>query len=114
MDQTRRLLPLAAIAAGAGIAARPAAACEPDAMDAHLTAVCNGALAPARTALEAALAHATPEERIAVQRALTVADANCTTGDPLAGARIAANLARVAGRIEGRAGLKPEDLDALA
>jgi hypothetical protein len=83
-------------------------------MDAHLTAVCNGALAPARAALEAALAHATPEERIAMQRALTVADATCTTGDPVAGARIAANLARVAGRIEGRAGLQPKDLDALA
>jgi hypothetical protein len=85
MDQTSRLLPLAAIAAGAGIAARPAVACEPDAMDAHLTAVCNGALAPARAALEGALVHATPEERVAMQRALIVADTTCTTGDPVAG-----------------------------
>ncbi len=114
MDQTRRLLPLAALAAGAATLARPAAACDPDAMDAHLTAVCDGALAPARAALEAALPHATPEERLALQRALTLANTTCTTGDPVQGARIAANLARIAGRIEGRAGLKPNDLDALA
>ncbi len=114
MDRTRRLLPLAALAAGAALSARPAAACDPDAMDAHLTAVCDGALAPARAALEAALPHATPEERMALQRALTVANSTCTAGDPVAGARIAANLARIAGRIEGRAGLNPADLDALA
>jgi hypothetical protein len=113
MDRTRRLLPLAALA-GATLAARPAAACDPDAMDAHLTQVCDGALAPARAALEAALPHATPEERMAMQRALTIAGTTCTTGDPVAGARIAANLARIAGRIEGRAGLAPGDLDALA
>lgn len=116
MDQTRRILPLAALGAAAAglLAARPAAACDPEAMDAHLTAVCDGALAPARAALEAALPHATPEERMAMQRALTVAGSTCTTGDPVAGARIAANLARIAGRIEGRAGLAPTDLDALA
>lgn len=114
MDRTRRLLPLATLAAGAAMAARPAAACDPDAMDAHLTAVCDGALAPARAALEAALPHATPQERMALQRALTVANTTCTTGDPVAGARIAATLARIAGRIEGRAGLNPTDLDALA
>jgi hypothetical protein len=113
MDRTRRLLPLAAFA-GAALAATSAAACDPDAMDAHLTQVCDGALAPARAALEAALPHATPEEALAMQRALTVANTTCTTGDPVAGARIAANLARIAGRIEGRAGLKPTDLDALA
>jgi hypothetical protein len=49
-----------------------------------------------------------------MQRALSVANATCTTGDPVAGARIAATLARIAGRIEGRAGLAPSDLDALA
>jgi hypothetical protein len=116
MDRTRRALPIAALAgaAAATLAARPAAACDPDAMDAHLTAVCDGALAPARAALEAALPHATPEERMAMQRALTVAGTTCSTGDPVAGARIAANLARIAGRIEGRAGLAPGELDALA
>jgi hypothetical protein len=116
MDQSRRTLPLLALAgaAGAALAARPAAACDADAMDAHLTAVCDGALEPAKAALEAARPHATPEEIMALQRALTIANTTCTTGDPVAGARIAANLARIAGRIEGRAGLKPTDLDALA
>ena len=115
MDTTRRGLKLAALgAATLALAAKPAAACDPDAMDAHLTAVCDGALAPARAALEAALPHATPAERMALQRALSVANATCITGDPVAGARIAATLARIAGRIEGRAGLAPTDLDALA
>ena len=113
MDKTRRLLPLAALAGMGALAARPAAACDAEAMDAHLTAVCDGALEPARAALDAALAHATPEEKLAMQRALTIANATCTTGDPVAGARIAANLARLAGRIEGRAGLSPGDLDLL-
>jgi hypothetical protein len=113
MDKTRRLLPLAALAGVGALAARPAGACDPEAMDEHLTAVCDGALEPARLALEAALAHATPEEQLAMQRALTIANATCTTGDPVAGARIAANLARLAGRIEGRAGLRPGDLDLL-
>jgi hypothetical protein len=113
MDQTRRFLPLAALAGAAALAARPAGACDADAMDAHLTAVCDGALEPARLALEAALPHATPAERMAMQRALTLANTTCSSGDPVAGARIAANLARIAGRIEGRAGLSPTDLDAL-
>jgi hypothetical protein len=110
MNPIRRLLPLAALGAGAAALAQPAAACDQDAMDAHLTAVCDGALAPARAALEAALPHATAEERMAMQRALTIANMTCTTGDPVAGARIAARLAQLAGRIEGRAGLKPLDL----
>jgi hypothetical protein len=114
MNPTRRILPLAVLAGTGALAAQEAAACDPDAMDAHLTAVCDGALAPARAALQAALPHATAEERMALQRALTVANATCTTGDPVAGARIAATLARIAGRIEGRAGLPPGDLDALA
>ena len=116
MDETRRLLPLAALAslgAAATLAARPAAACDAEAMEAHLTAVCDGALEPARQALEAAMPHATPAERMAMQRALTIANSTCTTGDPVAGARIAANLARLAGRIEGRAGIDSMTLDLL-
>mgnify|MGYP006975173022 FL=1 len=113
MNETRRFLPLAALAGAAMLTARQAQACDAEAMDAHLTAVCDGALAPARAALDAALPHATPAERMAMQRALTLANTTCTTGDPVAGARIAANLARIAGRIEGRAGLNPADLDAL-
>ena len=115
MDPSRRVLPLAALAAAATAAlARPSQACDADAMDAHLTAVCDGALEPARLALAAALPHATPEESLALQRALTIAQGACTTGDPTAGARIAANLARLAGRIEGRAGVATLSLDPLA
>lgn len=77
---------------------------------------CDGAPAPApaRAALQAALPHATPAERLAMQRALTIANTTCTSGDPVAGARIAANLARIAGRIEGQVGIAATDLDALA
>ena len=46
MDQARRALPFAALAGAAALASGKAAACDPDAMDAHLTAVCDGALAP--------------------------------------------------------------------
>ena len=74
MNETRRVLPLAALAGAAALLARPAAACDAEAMDAHLTAVCDGALAPARAALEAALPHATPAERMAMQRALSIAE----------------------------------------
>jgi hypothetical protein len=110
MNEIRRILPLAALAGVAALAARPAAACEPDAMDAHLTAVCDGALGYARAAVEAALPHATPEERLAMQRSLTLANGVCSTGDPIEGARVAAGLARMAGRIEGRAGGNPLDI----
>jgi hypothetical protein len=115
MDQTRRLLPRAALAAGAAtlLLPRRAAACDAEAMEAHLTAVCDGALEPARRALEAAMPHATAAEQMAMQRALTIANSTCTTGDPVAGARIAANLARLAGRIEGRAGIDALTLDLL-
>ncbi|NKE43489.1 hypothetical protein HB662_01780 [Roseomonas frigidaquae] len=115
MNQTRRFLPLAAaaVATGSLLSSRRAAACDAEAMEAHLTAVCDGALAPARAALEAAMPHATPAETMAMQRALTIANATCTTGDPVAGARIAANLARLAGRIEGRAGVSPDSLEML-
>jgi hypothetical protein len=110
MDQTRRLLPLATLAGAAALVPRPAVGCDPDAMDAHLTAVCDGAIGYARAAVEAALPHATPEERAGMQRALSAANGVCSTGDPVAAARSAANLARMAGRIEGRAGGNPLDL----
>jgi len=117
MEETRsvrRTLGIAALASAAVALSRPAAACEPDAMDAYLSAVCDGALAPARAALETALPHATEAERVALERALAAASTAGSTGDPVAGARIAATLARIAGRIEGRAGMPPGDLDALA
>lgn len=114
MDRTRRLLPLAALAGAAAAAARPAAACDAEAMDAHLSAVCDGALAPARAALEAAWPFATMDERLALRRAFEAAAGACGTGDPVAGARIAAGIARYVGRIEGRAGRRPDELNDLA
>jgi hypothetical protein len=112
MTQTvsRRILPLAAAAVASGsalAAARPARACDPEALDAHLSAVCDAALAQARAALTAVLPHATPEERAQAEAALARAGAACNTGDPAEGARLAAGLARLAGHIEGRAGLAP-------
>lgn len=116
---SRRLVPTAAAALlGAAPAllagTRDARACDPEALDAYLSAVCDAALAPARAALEAALPHATEAERAAAERALAAASSACDTGDPQQGARLAAALSRLAGRIEGRAGLPSDDLDTLA
>jgi len=83
----------------------PAGACDPEAMNEQLTAVCAAALAPAEEALAAALPHATAEERVLVEHHLPAARDACAAGDPMTGARTAAGLARLAGRIEGRAGL---------
>jgi hypothetical protein len=101
---------LAAVAGAAALTARRASACDPDSFEAHLTAVCDGALTHARAAIEAAMPHATAEERAALQTRLASASGACETGDPAAGARLAANLARIAGRIEGRAGGNPLDV----
>jgi hypothetical protein len=100
----RRTLILAGLGAALAIAG-PAGACDPEALNAQLTAVCGAALAPAEAALAAALPHTTPAERVLVEQHLAVAREACATGDPEAGARMAAQLARLAGRIEGRAGL---------
>lgn len=91
---------------GATLLAGPAGACDPEAMSAHLSAVCDAALDPARAAIEVALPYATEEERALIARHLAAAAEACEIGDPEAGARMAAMLARVAGRIEGRAGLE--------
>jgi hypothetical protein len=100
----RRTLILAGL--GAALAAvAPAGACDPEALNVHLTGVCEAALAPAEAALEAALPHATAAERALVERHRAAAREACAAGDPEAGARTAAGLARLAGRIEGRAGL---------
>jgi len=112
MHPTRRLLPLGL--AGLVASAGTAGACDPDALDTHLAEMCDGALNLARAAVEAALPHATDAERHAMQRALTVAGTVCAQGDPMDGAKIASTLVRMAGRIEGRAGLPPGGLDPLA
>ncbi|MCX7684042.1 MAG: hypothetical protein N2Z67_02085 [Acetobacteraceae bacterium] len=88
----------------AALFAAPALACDAEAMNHHLTAVCDAAQAPARAAAEAAMPHATEAERAAMARALAAIAAACETGDPEAGARQAAVLARVAGFIEARGG----------
>ncbi|WP_439578659.1 hypothetical protein [Elioraea sp.] len=96
---------LPALALGAALLAGPAGACDPEAMSAHLSAICDAALAPARAAIEAALPHATAAERALIARHLAAATEACEIGDPESGARLAGTLARFAGRIEGRAGL---------
>ena len=88
------------------LAAPPLArACDSEAMSAELTAVCNAALIPAAEWVRSVRAHATEPEARALDRALAVAEESCATGDPSAGAREATRLARLAGRIEVRAGI---------
>lgn len=101
-------MPRTLILAGLGVALAaigPAGACDPEALNAHLTEVCDAALAPAEAALEQALPHATAAERGLIERHRADAREACAAGDPQARARTAARLARIAGRIEGRAGL---------
>jgi hypothetical protein len=99
----RTLLALALIAT-------PALACDQDAMDSHLTAVCEAALRPAEAAIAEALPSAYAPEREAIERLLAAAREGCATGDPELGGRIAVQLARIAGRIEARAGAEPAAL----
>jgi hypothetical protein len=47
---------------------------------------------------------ASATEAAALDRAIAVATTACETGDPAAGAQEAARIARLAGRIEARAG----------
>ena len=93
---------------GAGVAgavAAPALACDPEEMNHQLTAVCEAALTEPAALLEALHGHATESERAAIARGLAAAREACAHGDPVIGAREAARLARLAGRLEARAGL---------
>ncbi len=102
----RRPVLLAAFAAALLATVPPVArACDPETMNAALTDVCDAALRPAEEAIAAALPHATAAERGLIERHLVFARQGCAEGDPGIGARTAALLARLAGRIEGRAGL---------
>ena len=101
----RRSILLAAFAAALLAAPLSARACDPETMNAALTAVCDAALRPAEEAIASALPHATEAERALVERHLAAARRGCAEGDPNVGARTAALIARLAGRIEGRAGL---------
>jgi hypothetical protein len=108
MDR-RHVFPAAALTVAGALAARPARACDPAEMNAYISSVCDGALAPAAAALEAVLPHATPAERALAERHLAAARAACLDGDPAVGVRLATGLARMTGRIESRAGLTLND-----
>jgi hypothetical protein len=92
---------LAVLLVGAPPLAR---ACDTEAMNAELTAVCRAAFTPAADWAGAVRAQATAQEGAALDRALAVANEACATGDPAAGAREAVRIARLAGRIEARVG----------
>ncbi|HEY4250796.1 MAG TPA: hypothetical protein VGM87_06335 [Roseomonas sp.] len=95
----------AALLAALVLTAPPLArACDPEELNQQLTAVCRAALAPAAAWIGALHARATAAERGAIDAALGSANEACDTGDPTAGAREAARLARLAGRIEARLG----------
>jgi hypothetical protein len=86
------------------VAAPPLArACDPEAMEAEITAICRAAVDPAAEIARAALPRASAEEARAIQAAILEAGDSCDVGDPAAGARQAVELARLAGRIEARA-----------
>jgi hypothetical protein len=97
---------LATIALGAAIVAAPVAlACDPEEINAMLSAQCAAALDPAAALVGPLRAHALPEEGRMIDAALARARQECADGDPAVGARLAVTLARLAGRIEARAGL---------
>lgn len=79
-----------------------ARACDPEAMNQEITAICRAALDPAATIARAALPRASAEEAQGIEAAILAAGDACDIGDPLAGARQAVELARLAGRIEAR------------
>ena len=83
----------------------PARACDTEAMSAELTAVCSAALRPAAETARAVRGAASAAEAAALDRALARAAEACATGDPALGAAEASRIARLAGRIEARAGL---------
>ncbi|WP_137179648.1 hypothetical protein [Roseomonas sp. AR75] len=89
------------------VAAPPLArACDPEAMEAEITAICRAAVDPAAAIARAALPQATADEARAIAAAILAAGDACDVGDPVAGARQAVEIARLAGRIEAR-GARP-------
>ncbi|CAH0290287.1 hypothetical protein [Roseomonas sp. CECT 9278] len=98
-------VPKAAALAALLVAAPPLArACDTEAMNAELTAVCRAAFTPAAAWAGAVRAQASAAEAAALDRALALANEACATGDPAVGAREATRIARLAGRIEARSG----------
>lgn len=92
-----------ALLALALLLASPAIACDPAEMDQAMTEICTAALDGAAEAVEAALPHARAQEAAALESRLAQARLACLQGDPAVAARDAAQLARLAGRIEARA-----------
>lgn len=98
-------LPKALALAALLLAAPPLArACDTEAMNAEMTALCRAALTPAAGWAGAVRAQASATEATALDRALALANEACATGDPAVGAREATRIARLAGRIEARTG----------
>ncbi|MCS6854078.1 MAG: hypothetical protein NZ523_04915 [Elioraea sp.] len=93
---------------GAGLAGAlvaPAAACDLEELNAHLAAVCLAAVEETEQVALARSGEASAAEQAAIARALRRVRELCAGADPIAEAREAARLARLVGRIEGRAGI---------
>lgn len=89
--------------AAALLAAPPLArACDPEAMNAEMTALCRAGLDPAIAWSEAVRPLANAEEAAELGRLAVAAGDACDVGDPAAGALAAVQLARLVGRIEAR------------
>ena len=93
------------------LAAPPLArACDMEAINAEMTAICLGALNPTRAAADAVMAGLPEAEKTALAAALARAGDACETGDPAQGTREAAGIMRLIGHIEARLGLAPPSL----
>jgi hypothetical protein len=94
--------------AAALLAAPPLArACDPEAMNAEMTALCRAGLDPAIAWSRAVLPLASTEEAAELDRVAIAAGDACDVGDPAAGALGAVQLARLVGRIEARGAAAP-------
>ena len=103
---TRTLLLAAAL-----LAAPPLArACDPEALNAELTALCRAGLEPAIAWSRDVLPRATAEEAAEIARAAIAGGDACDVGDPAAGALEAVRLARLVGRFEARSPIQPARL----
>ncbi len=85
----------------------PALACDVAEMHAIATEACAAAIGETGTVLAALERHATEAERAMIERQLAAAREACAEGNAGFAAAEAARLARLAGRIEARAGEAP-------
>jgi hypothetical protein len=82
-----------------------ARACDPEEINALLNAVCTAALRQAAEATASVRGIANAIENATLAEALARARDECAGGNPDAAASLAVRIARLAGRIEGRAGV---------